>query len=60
MVAAKGEYQSRGEPSQVLKSGEIVTFDTPMTFEQGEMKSRVTFHPDGRVAGLFILAPEAL
>lgn len=40
VVEARGEYQSRGEPSRVLKSGDIVVFDTPMAFEQGEMKSR--------------------
>lgn len=59
VVAAKGEYRSRGEPSQVPKPGDFVVFDTPMAFQQGEMKSRVTFHPDGRVAGLFTLVPDA-
>lgn len=59
VVAAKGQYQSRGEPSQIPKPGNVVIFDTPMTFQQGEMKSRVAFHPEGRVAGLFILVPEA-
>jgi hypothetical protein len=59
VVAAKGPYRSRGEPSEVPGPGEVVVFDTPMAFEQGEMKSRVAFHNDGRVAGLFILVPEA-
>jgi len=59
VVAAKGEYRSRGEPTQVPMPGNVVVFDTPMTFEQGEMKGRLAFHPDGRVAGLFILVPDA-
>lgn len=59
VVEEKGAYVSRGEPTQVPKLGEPLVFDTPMTFEKGEMKSRVAFHADGRIAGLFILVPEA-
>jgi hypothetical protein len=59
VVATKGAYVSRGEPTQVPKPGALTVFDTPLTFEKGEMKSRITFHADGRIAGLFILVPEA-
>ena len=59
VVQLKGSYQSRGEPTRVLKPGRFVVFDTPMTFERGAMKSRVTFHENGDVAGLFILVPTA-
>lgn len=59
VVAAQGEYKSRDEPVEGSGPGDITAFDTPMTFERGDMKSRVSFHPDGRIAGLFILVPEA-
>lgn len=59
VVQLKGAYQSRGEPKRVLKPGALVVFDTPMTLEQGAMKSRITFRENGDVAGLFVLVPEA-
>ena len=58
VVEDKGAFVSRGEPTQVPKPGDIAVFDTPLTFEQGEMKSRVSLHADGRIAGLFLLEPD--
>ena len=61
VVKAKGAYQSRGEPKQVgSPAGQpILVFDTPLQFERGAMKSRISFREDGKIAGLFILMPEA-
>ena len=59
VVKEKGAYVSHGEPTQIPKPGNVTVFDTPMTFERGEMKSRVTLRPNGEIAGLFILIPEA-
>ena len=61
VVKAKGEYVSRGEPTQLGSPAgeELYVFDTPVEFEQGPMKTRLTFHADGTVAGLFILVPDA-
>ena len=61
VVKAKGEYVSRGEPTQLGSPAgeEHYVFDTPVEFEQGPMKTRLTFHADGTVAGLFILVPDA-
>lgn len=59
VVEEKGPFVSRGEPTQVPKPGRFAVFDTPMTFEKGEMKSRLTFRANGDIAGLFILVPEA-
>lgn len=59
VVQLQGDYRSRGEPTRVLKPGTLVVFDTPMTFERGLMKSRVTFRENGDVAGLFVLVPAA-
>ena len=59
VVAKVGAYRSRREPVQIPKPGDVIVFDTPMEFERGPMKSRVAFHADGTVAGLFILVPDA-
>ena len=61
VVKEKGEYKSRGEPTQLGSPAgkDLFVFDTPLEFERGPMKSRLTLHADGRVAGLFILVPEA-
>ena len=59
VVDEKGAFVSRGEPTQVPKPGDLAVFDTPMTFEKGEMKSRLSFHANGEIGGLFILVPEA-
>jgi hypothetical protein len=60
VVATKGFFKSRGEPKQIATPAgqEIFAFDTPIEFEQGPMKTRLAFHADGRIAGLFILNPE--
>jgi hypothetical protein len=59
VVKTKGEYRSRGEPVQLGSPAgkDLIVFDTPLEFERGAMKSRLTFHPDGTIAGLFILVP---
>ena len=61
VVRSKGEFVSRGEPTQLgSPAGEdLLVFDTPLEFENGPMKSRLAFHGDGRIAGLFILVPDA-
>jgi len=59
VVKEKGAYVSNGKPTQVPKGGDMVVFDTPTTFERGEMKIRVTLRSDGKIAGLFILVPDA-
>lgn len=61
VVKSKGEFVSRGEPTQLGSPAgkDFLVFDTPLEFEGGPMKSRITFHPDGQIAGLFILVPDA-
>lgn len=60
VTGSRGAYESRGEPRQIPKPGDFMVFDTPMTFADGQMKSRVTFHEDGQIAGLFILEPDTI
>lgn len=59
VVGEKGAYTSRGEPVQVTLDGDVAVFDTPMQFEGGPMKSRISFNAEGEIAGLFILEPGA-
>lgn len=61
VVAAKGDYVSRGKPTQLGSPAgqDLYVFDTPVEFERGPMKTRLAFHPDGTIAGLFILVPDA-
>jgi hypothetical protein len=54
-----GEFEGFGEAEPfVRRIGDHTVVDIPMRYEAGEMKARVAFDADERVAGLFILAPE--
>ncbi|MGQ5635738.1 MULTISPECIES: DUF3887 domain-containing protein [unclassified Streptomyces] len=46
-----------GEPF-VRRIGDHTVVDIPLRYETGDMKARVAFDTDEKVAGLFILAPE--
>jgi len=48
-----GRYERMGEPL-VLAGGDYTIVDLSLSFEAGEGVVRVTYHADGRVAGLFI------
>ena len=47
-----------GEPF-VRRVGDHTVVDIPLRYEAGEMKARVAFDTQERVAGLFILVPDA-
>jgi hypothetical protein len=47
-----------GEPF-VRRIGDHTVVDIPLCFEAGDMKARVAFDTDEKVAGLFILNPDA-
>jgi hypothetical protein len=54
-----GRYEQRmGEPF-AHQLGDYTVVDVPLRFEVGEQVGRVSFSRDGRVAGLFVLPPEA-
>lgn len=44
----------------VRRIGDHTVVDLPLRYEAGDMKARVAFDTDEKVAGLFILTPEAL
>ncbi|MFC1402103.1 MULTISPECIES: DUF3887 domain-containing protein [Streptacidiphilus] len=47
-----------GEPF-VRRIGDHTVVDIPLRYEAGDMKARVAFDTDEKVAGLFILVPDA-
>jgi hypothetical protein len=57
VVSMVGAYERAGEPF-VRRQGDHTVVDVPLAFEAGDMTGRVSFHGDGKVAGLFVLHPE--
>ena len=49
-----GAYKSHGTPEQVMQ-GEIAVERVPITTATGTGEVRVSYHPDGMIAGLFLL-----
>jgi hypothetical protein len=47
----------QGDPF-VRRIGDLTVVDIPLRYEAGDMKARVAFDADEKVAGLFILPPE--
>ncbi|MFC9789575.1 DUF3887 domain-containing protein [Rhodococcus sp. NPDC127528] len=52
-----GEYAGAGEPTS-RRQADLTVVDILLEFEAGELVGRVSFRPDGKVAGLFFLNPE--
>ena len=50
--------ESGGDPF-IRRIGDYTVVDLPMRYEAGDMKARVAFDTDEKVAGLLILAPES-
>jgi hypothetical protein len=49
-----GNYQSHGDPADVPR-GPLTVVDVPLTMQRAPGLFRVTFDPDGHIAGLFLL-----
>ena len=47
-----------GEPF-TRRAGDLTVVDIPLRYEAGDMKARVAFDADEKVAGLYILLPDA-
>ncbi|MFJ9543400.1 DUF3887 domain-containing protein [Streptomyces sp. NPDC101225] len=55
-----GAFEGFGEDEpSVRRIGDQTVVDVPLRYEAGDMKARVTFDTDEKVAGIFILASEA-
>ena len=55
--AALGDSEGFGDPA-VRVSGEHTIVDVPMSFAQGDMKGRVVYDGDEKIAGFFVLNPD--
>jgi hypothetical protein len=54
-----GAFEGFGEAEPfVRRIGDHTVVDVPLRYEAGDMKARVAFDTDEKVAGIFILAPE--
>jgi hypothetical protein len=54
---AGGPVRASGEAA-AHQAGDLTIVDIPMSFEAAEMKGRVVYDKDGKVAGLFVLNSE--
>ena len=59
LIGTVGGYEGMGEAA-ARQAGDMTIVDIPMTFESGEMKGRVVYDKQGKVAGLFVLPPDSL
>jgi hypothetical protein len=51
-----GTFQSAGQPTSVMR-GDLTVEQVPVQLSQGPGEVRITFHPDGTIAGIFFLRP---
>ena len=55
-----GAFEAFGDSEPVVRRiGDHTVVDIPLRYEAGDMKARIAFDTDEKVAGLFILVPEA-
>ncbi len=52
-----GALEGSGEPF-ARRMGDLTVVDVPLTFEAGDMVGRISFRPDLKIAGLFVLDPK--
>jgi hypothetical protein len=49
-----GALKSQGTP-EIFVRGSITVVNVPLTMENGPAQARVSFDPNGKIAGLFFL-----
>lgn len=59
VIGLVGSYQGMSGEPLTRQAGDLTIVDIPLTFEASEMKGRVVYDTQGKVAGLFILNPDA-
>jgi len=60
LTGTAGQYRRLGDDEPLIRQlGDYTVADIPLEFEVGEMKGRVAFDRSGRVAGLYVLPPNA-
>ena len=58
VVGQVGTFEGRDD-SEVSRAADVTVTNTLLKFEAGEFIARIAFRDDKRIAGLFILKPEA-
>ena len=58
LEGAAGAFDSFNGRARVQTMGVNTVVDVPMRFAWGDMKGRVAFDPDERIAGFFVLRPD--
>jgi hypothetical protein len=58
IAGAVGAFEGHGD-TDVVRTGDFTTTNTPLSFEAGEFVARITFRDDRTIAGLYILNPDA-
>ena len=58
VIGLCGAYEGMDKPV-AHQVGDYTVVDVPLHFEAAEMKGRVAYDADGKVAGLFVLRPDA-
>ena len=59
LIGMVGAYGGMGEPL-TRQAGDLTIVEIPLTFEASEMKGRVVYDQQGKVAGLWVLRPDAI
>ena len=58
MIGTVGAFEGQGEPF-ARRLGPWTAVDIPLHFEAGDLVGRVSYRDDRRIAGLYLLAPDA-
>jgi hypothetical protein len=59
LIGMVGAYGGMGEPL-TRQAGDLTIVEIPLSFEASEMKGRVVYDRQGKVAGLWVLRPDAI
>ena len=52
-----GELEGKEGNPEIVELGDLTVINVPVQFEKKKAEVRVTFRPDGRIAGFYILKP---
>jgi hypothetical protein len=58
IVGLAGTYEGHGD-TDVVRTSDFTTTNTPLNFEAGDFVARITFRDDRTIAGLYFLNPDA-
>jgi hypothetical protein len=59
LIGQYGRYERQAGEPFARQLGDYTVVDIPLQFEVGEQVGRVSFDRDGKLAGIFVIPPEA-